>query len=196
MGCGKESFRTVDELAPNLYDLDELGRLHFFYHSPRSKLPVRDILNDQGQGYKTEPHIETKSENYCQECIQQNIRAFLRSPQKYLFLYTKCRGEKSNHSGKLYVVGYIVKQRCELRHGRFYAVSGETKLYSFDDAYPLKSDGNPRHVKKICDRIKTGRILDHFEGRRNILNQCVAEVQKLKRLLPRMERRRQFRQCK
>ena len=37
--------------------LEERGRLHFFYHSPSSQLPIRDVLGEQGHNKKTEPHI-------------------------------------------------------------------------------------------------------------------------------------------
>jgi hypothetical protein len=195
MACGNRTSDTAS-LDANLSDLDEMGRLQFFYHSPRSMFPVRDILNDQHQGYKTEPHIEKGAENYCQECIQRNIRKLLEGTEKYLFLFTRCKNENSGHFGKLYVVGYILKHDYELRPGGFYAVLGETKLYSFDDAYPLASDRNPRHFRKKCDRHMTLRILDHFDRRRNIINRCLKEVKRLKRILPDKVRKRQARQCR
>ena len=66
-------------LHPNFSDLEETGRLHFFYHSPSSQLPVRDVLDEQKHGYKTEPYIEKCAENYCLECYQDNIRGFCRA---------------------------------------------------------------------------------------------------------------------
>jgi hypothetical protein len=74
-------------------------------------------------------------------------------------------------------------------------VIGETKLYSFEDAYRPRSDGNARHLWKILNRRKTGRILDHFEGKKNIREKCLAELRRLKRRLPKKEKRRQARQC-
>lgn len=190
MGCGTRTSSTIG-LHPNLSDQDDLGRLQFFYHSPRSKLPVRDVRDDQHQGHKTEPHIEKRAENYCQECIKRNIRKLLESAERYLFIFTRCTNEASHHFGKLHVVGYIVKQGYELRPGGFYAVKGETKLYSFNDSYPLDSTRNPRHYKKQCNRRMTLRILDHFEGKTNILNQCLSEIKRLKKNLPEEVRKRQ-----
>lgn len=196
MGYETKSVRESGDLTTNLRDLDETGRLQFFYHSPRSRLPVRDVLNGQGQGYKTEPHIEKNAENHCRKCVQRNVQGFLRSRERYLFLFTRSMNRQIKHSGRLSVVGYIVKEDYEFRPGRFYAVSGETRLFSFEDAYPLRSDANPRHMKKTLGRVETGRILDHFDGKRNILNICIAQVRELKRLLPKTERRKQARQCR
>jgi hypothetical protein len=52
--------------------LEEKGRLQFFFHSPSSELPIRDILNEHGKGHKTEPHIEIGAENYINCCYQSN----------------------------------------------------------------------------------------------------------------------------
>jgi len=45
-----------------------MGMVQYFYHLPSSKLPIRDVLNEQGKGHKTEPHIEIGAENFCAEC--------------------------------------------------------------------------------------------------------------------------------
>jgi hypothetical protein len=180
-------------------DLEEKGRLHFFYHSPSSKLPVRDILNEQKQGYKTEPYIEKSAENYCCECNPANIRGFLKSSEKYLFLFTTCRCQQLKHRGKMCIVGYIEKRRYELRPGGFYAIIGLLKLFSFDEAYYLgksTSDNNPRQLPKRLSGRKTQQVLDHFESRKDILDQCREEVAKLKRHLPIEVRREQSIRCK
>jgi len=195
MGCGKQSANS-GMLRPNIHNVEERGRLHFFYHSPSSCLPVRDILGEQGHYYKTEPYIEKRAENYCRKCNPGNIRAFLKSKEKYLFLFTRCRNKDSGHRGKLYIVGYIVKQHYELRPGGLNAVVGETKVFSFDDSYPLSPCANARHVKKKCDHKTTARILGHLKGKHNILKPCLAEVKRLQRQLPAKERRKQARESR
>lgn len=195
MGCATKSVRELGDLNPNLRDLDETGRLQFFYHSPRSKLPVRDVMGDQGHCDKTEPHIERNAENFCNKCWQQNIRGFVEGPQKYLFLFTRCMNRQMKQFGKLFVVGYIVKEDCKFRPGRFYAVSGRTRLYSFENAFRLRN-ANPRHAQRILGGAKTRRMLDHFDGRKNIRKECVERIRKLKRQLRERERRKQPRQCR
>jgi hypothetical protein len=204
MACRWTSRYQIKKLKRNLTDLDETGRLHFFYHSPSSSYPVRDVLNEQGHGYKTEPYIEMRhkgegAENYCCECNQMNIRGFLRGRQKYLFLLTTCRNEKLKHSGAVCIVGYIVKERCELRPGGFYAVVGRVRLFSFDDAIRLgesASDNNPRQMKKMCDAKRTRSILHHFKGKKNILRLCRKAVELLKKRLPEQVRKEQMRKCR
>jgi hypothetical protein len=198
MSCRKKSHRATGSLEVNLTDLDETGRLHFFYHSPSSPLPVRDVLNEQGAGYKTEPYIEKCAENYCRKCNPASIRGFLKSRERYLFLFTTCRDNQSKRAGKVLVVGYIEKEHCELRPGGFYAVIGPTKLVSFDKAYNLgesASDNNPRQLPKKCDARKTGRILRRLGTGRNILRRCQAEVKRLKERLSAEERKEQARRC-
>lgn len=199
MACHQKQIRKVYELVPKFSELEEKGRLHFFYHSPSSKLPVRDILNQQGKGYKTEPYIEKSAENYCVECYPRNIRGFLKSSEKYLFLLTTCRNDEWKHKGKIYVVGYIKKERCEVRPKGFYAVTGSLNLYSFDDAYCLgksTAHNNPRQLAKKLSGRKTQQMLDDFEGKTNILGQCRTEVERLKKQLPIEVRREQAIQCK
>lgn len=198
MGCKRTRSAGVDDLDINLGDLDETGRLQYFYHSPSSDLPIRDVLNQLRQGYKTEPYLEKQAENYCCECMQSNIRGFLRSREKYLFLVTKCMKKDSQHFRKHYVVGYLKKSKTgyELRPGGFYAARGDVRVYSFQDAFPLTSMVNFRWSRREVNERITERILDHFSGRRGILSNCLAELKGLKRDLPEVERRKQAKKCR
>jgi len=99
-------------------NLREKGRLQYFYHSPSSELPVRDVLGEQkakgkSVGQKTEPHIEIGAENYINCCYQRkNIVPFLKSEEKYLFLFTTCKCQNLKvHYGEKFVVGYIIKMK-------------------------------------------------------------------------------------
>jgi hypothetical protein len=199
MGCKRPTPARKDDLTVNLHDLDDTGRLHYFYHSPSSDLPVRDVLNELGQDYKTEPYLEKQAENYCRRCMQPNIRGFLRSREKYLFLVTRMQKAGAKYFGTAYVVGYIEKRKTrghEWRPGGFYAVLGEAKVYSFRDAYPLESMINFRHrPRKVVERL-TATILDHFSDGRNILNECLIELERLKGDLPESERRKQDMECR
>lgn len=165
----------------NLHDLSEKGRIKFFFHCPDSKLPVRDILNKQGKGVKTEPHIEKNAENYCNKCYQPNvIIPFLRSDEKYLFLFTTCKNEKmKKYYNRQFIVGYITKENALFRTDHW-AVQGKTFIYSFSDAYPLITKANPRHQKRKKAEKETSKILDHFESKTNILPICIKELINLK----------------
>ena len=192
MDCkSKTSIKCDKHNKPNgdfiLNGLEETGRLQFFFHSLSSELPIRDILNEQKRGHKTEPHIEIGAENYINCCYQpNNIIPFLKSKERYLFLFTPCKCKSrnlENYYNERFIVGYIIKQRfidCE----NHYAVQGKTKLYSFTDAYPMKqlfpSTYKNIRVKKLSGN-ETKKILDHFKGKQNILQDCVEEIKRLEK---------------
>lgn len=97
------AYRSADFVFEGL---DERGRLQFFFHSPSSSLPIRDVLNEQRSGCKTEPHIEIGAENFLNCCYQSNnIIPFLRSREKYLFLFTKCKNANLSQYNKKLIVG-------------------------------------------------------------------------------------------
>jgi len=143
---------------------EKRGRLHFFYHSPSSELPVRDVKGEQGAGQKTEPYIEKDAENYYVCCYQNNIRAFLRSTEeRYLFLCTTCMNEElAGQYDKRFIVGYIEKGKCIRRTKNRVAVQGPTKLCSFRDAYPLanlRRERNFRHAWSFLPPARSARAL-------------------------------------
>jgi len=168
-------------------DLKEKGRLHFFYHSPLSSLPIRDVTDEQGAGCKTEPYLERQAENYLNPCNQRNILGFLESDEKYLLLFTKCKKrDDESHFNRMYVVGYLLKERWLDRRG-FYAAMGRTKMFSFDDAFELRGlppVENPRHVRKKLSARENARILEGFERKRDIAGEwrrCVCSLKKSSR---------------
>ena len=163
------------------------GRLQFFFHSPSSTLPVRDVCNEQGSGFKTEPQLEENAENYCYECYQKtNIQGLLKNREKYLFLFTTCKNKADHmekHFGERYIVGYICADRFLPRHG-FIAVQGKTKIVAFQDAYPLErlvpSAGN-RHIRvRKLSVEEAKKVLDHLRRAPDIRGKCVRELNRLK----------------
>ena len=167
--------------------LTKTGRLQFFFHSPSSEFPIRDILDEQNQGHKTEPHIEIGAENYINCCYQlNNIIPFLKSKEQYLFLFTTCKSQiLKEYCGERFIVGYIMKQGV-IDCNEHYAVQGTTRLHSFKDAYPLRRLF-PKHKNVKNIRIKrlsteeTEKILNHFKGKRSILRRCIKEIKSLEK---------------
>jgi len=192
MNCKRSASRTLaKELIKKHFDpkrLEPTGRLQFFFHSPSSDLPVRDVCNEQGHGYKTEPHLEKNAENYKKQCYQKtNIQGLLKHHEKYLFLFTTCRNratQMEEYEGERYIVGYIRAERF-LSRGGFIAVQGETKVVAFRDAYRLERlDPSPahRHISvKTLDAEETKQVLNHLRGASNIKIECLREIKRLQR---------------
>jgi len=173
----------------NTKNLRQRGRMQFFYHLPESKLPIRDVLNRHGQGIKTEPHIECSAENYWDRCCQtQSVAPLLDNNERYLFLVTNCQNpEFGKRYGSKLVVGYIDVQGSGVRRlwgGYFRYVFGETKLVGFNDAVLWTGSGKNAlgyshfaRSQKI-DQRRTRMILERLKDKDNILEACVAEIQK------------------
>jgi hypothetical protein len=185
--CSNGISKSFSKRKPEDYfnlttNLEEKGRLQFFYHSPSSELPVRDILNEQGEGHKTEPHIEIGAENYIYPCYQDiNILPLLRNNEMYLFLFTTCRNKNlRNYYKNRYIVGYLVKEDF-INCSTHYALKGKTYLFSFEDSLPLEMITNTyksvRH-KKVPTSV-SDKILTHFRGHKNIIDECVSEIKRL-----------------
>lgn len=173
----------------NLKNLKEKGMLQYFYHSPLSILPIRDVSDELGKDHKTEPHIEIGAENYLENCYQPNIRRFLKSDAKYLFLLTTCRNRAlPGHYGTQYIVGYIVKEMWGRGLGQrknSVFVRGKTKLYEFQYAMSSKElfgknldRGGIMHNLWL-DEKKTKEILEHLNNHSLCLRQCVQEIDRL-----------------
>ena len=175
----REQLKSLEEEF-RVTGLKPEGRLQFFYHCPQSTLPIRDVVGKR----KKEPHIEKNAENYCKKCNQNNIVGFLKSREKYLFLFTKCASREPalrRFRGDRFVVGFIRKEKWLWRSGH-YAVQGFTKIVPFDAAFPLSGFGDPSarfwHVKRLDER-QTTLILEHLSGSKNIRSECIQEIKRL-----------------
>jgi hypothetical protein len=174
------------------------GRLHFFFHSPDSCLPVRDVLATGQPYFKTEPYIEVGAENYCYNCWQPNVAGFHNRGEQYLFLFTTCRHGSPRHFGKVFVVGYIERAKFGRNRDSGWSVIGPTKLCAFEDAFPLArmrdNTEQPRRLRRMLTPTEVSRLLGHFRMKRNILKRCRDEVRRLKKELGKLEPRERQRQ--
>ena len=193
-GNGNKLSQTIPanfKKVVNVKNLGEKGMLQYFYHSPLSILPIRDVTNELGKGHKTEPHIEIGAENYLEDCYQSNIRRFLLSDAKYLFLVTTCRNKQlRSHYGIQYIVGCITKQGWGTGSGKrknSVFVKGEVKLFPFDNAIPSRDlFGKNLDRAGIMQNLfvnsgKTEKILQHLNDHSIPLEKYVREIDRLDR---------------
>ncbi|MCF7865951.1 hypothetical protein K9L67_02070 [Candidatus Woesearchaeota archaeon] len=160
-----------------------IGRMQYFYHSPSSKLPIRDVLNEQGEGFKTEPHIEISAENFLNPCFQPNINLMKENDEKYLFLVTTCQRPEFEVYHKKSVVGFIEQGSFginEINKYKFTHTIGLTKIVNFKDSILLTDLGYKNNIRNlIFDEERTNKILDELNNKENILEKCINEIIKL-----------------
>jgi hypothetical protein len=168
-----------------LTSLKEKGMLQYFWHSPSSQLPIRDVLGENKEGRKPEPHIEIGAENFIAKCYQRNIKKFSLRDEKYLFLVTTCRNrERKCRLKEQYIVGYIVKEEAFIVNDHV-CVKGPTKLVPFSEDLRMteffgrrfsRKDfiQNPWVPRRETESIK--KILDSYP---NILRECINEISRL-----------------
>lgn len=168
------------------------GRGIYFFHDSCTTLPVRDITGRK----KDEPHIEyglkqgendgriVGAENYCSRCYPAVIEKLDENDEDYLFLITHPKhsdiGQKENM-----VVGYIQNEEILDRVEKPKSVVGETKLYKFADAIPIREFGKrPKGPLgkwgKTFDQEETEEILTHFAGCDDVTKQCLEKTLELK----------------
>lgn len=175
----------VEETIVDKEKLQEKGRIHYFYHSPTSKLPIRDVCNKQGKGWKTEPHIEIGAENYVGPCRPTNVIAHLNhDEEKYLFLVTTCRNKEMEEHAQPYIVGYIEKSVELITSDKRRALKGKLFLFPFEESVPYYSIFPHFAPIRLVDKKKTKEILDKFpdmeeEQRIAMLRTCVEEIKEL-----------------
>jgi hypothetical protein len=155
------------------------GQLQWFFHSPHSEYPVRDIVN---RG-KTEPYLEKQAENFCSECYQPSVNTFAETDsRRYLFLFTRCQNDSLYEHGERRIVGYIDKKR-RLDMGDRTAVQGDATLVSFEDSADLIGIvDSPNYVRnEVLDEKVAQRLVDYLDNQENILDDCLEEVERLNR---------------
>lgn len=160
----------------------------FFYHCKGEELPVRDFLDRQHHGHKTEPHYENLTENWCSRCMPGRIKSANRHQVEYLFLVTTFRKAGHPRDGKRLVVGFLHRApparwsalNAGLRRGatrfrptqpdacEFFAGDSESHFVAADDAFDLAGLANPRW-KYFADKDEAQKILRHLLRSPNIL---------------------------
>ena len=167
-----------------------IGQIQYYFSDKNSLLPVRDVLNTQNSGFKTEPHIEIGAENFLKKCMQSNIVQSINKNVKYLFLLTRCQNRiLKRHYRQQYIVGYIKIERSINRtdgHGnKWKSVMGETKTVSWDDAIPVlnyytKNFDRPRiSVYGKLDSVMVNVFLNKLKDKEDITDKIIQEIKRL-----------------
>ncbi len=175
------------------------GVFQYFYHCAGEVLPVRDVINTQRQGHKTEPHYENLTENWCSKCMNGRIKSANRRQVKYLFLITRYFKKGHPRNGKLLVVGFLYRAKEKVwrelsesiqsaaspfdpenpqQCGFFVGDETKSHFVSADDAYVLNDVKNGRW-KYLATEKETEQIRSHLQKTKNILNKLRNKVKEL-----------------
>jgi len=174
------------------------GVFQYFYHCVGEELPIRDVLDNQNQGHKTEPHYENLTENWCSACMRSRIRSANRYAADFLFLMTRYFNPGHIMHEKRIVVGYLHRAKPEvweklsatLRHDArrydrknpgdcdFFAGDGHSHFVAAEHGWVLPV-GNCRWKWKCADQ-EASRIVAHLSQYPNILPALRRRVEELK----------------
>jgi hypothetical protein len=176
------------------------GVFQYFYHCSEEELPIRDILNRQKHGNKTEPHYENLTENWCKKCMNGRIKSANRKELTYLFLITRYWNNNHPMNGKLLAIGFLYRAEGKVwqklsqsipsgvsgydsknpENCEFFA-GDETKSHfvSADKAFVLTGVKNGRW-KYLATEDETRKIVSHLKKSRNILQELRRKANQLK----------------
>ena len=84
----------------------KVGKLCYYLCSYNSILPVRDILDDQGQGRKPEPNLESATYNEYSECNQDSVRCAVSDGLSHILFVTRYKGNNEKYYNRYFITGY------------------------------------------------------------------------------------------
>jgi hypothetical protein len=164
------------------------GRVQSVITSTESPWAVRNVIGGE-RGLKTEPHLEAglglASENLLKFCYQSNIRSFIKSDERYLFLLTVCRNpDFPNLFGKRLITGFIDKRGYGYRFNdkgeKRWFVFGDSYVVGFPDAVPVTELGYNSYIRvQKIDEERSARILERFSKVPNTVDHYIQEIERL-----------------
>jgi hypothetical protein len=188
------------------------ARFQYFYCTsspelPHPDVPTRDVTNTRGAGYKTEPYLEERTENWCKcrarfitPAVKRAISSIAEGGNHYLLLTTR-----HPRDWKPFIVGLMPfsLSAFERLRGRFpnrwsqntylpYVSDNRLKLASFQDAFLLtdwmrgeKVDTIPggQGGRMVVPKDLLQRVVDHFSSIPNHTKAFLENVTKLEKEL-------------
>ena len=165
------------------------GYLKYFFHNPKSTLPIPDIENNLGKGNKTEYHLIGNgfaAENWVKPCQQHIIKKA--DIGDLIFWITKNLHRGSQEFDDQFIVGYLSVERIIPRlsiSNEWISVYGKANLFSFEDSIKVKdiyrrnlNRGDLSKLNKLS-KNETLSFLDHFSDKESIYDYCLEEVSSL-----------------
>jgi hypothetical protein len=164
-----------------------VGKLCYHYCSKQSHLPIRDVLNDHGEGPKKEPNYETATYNWCARCNRRSVHAAIRHGLSHILFITKYTGVETIgecHKGCFIVGYYKIGQFTKVpdeKYGWRYAIkASDMRFVPIKHAYRW----TVRNLRYATQRVQ-GRFLDKILvqlKKHDVAKKYCREVKRLNRL--------------
>jgi len=172
--------------------VSDVGKLVYFLCTESSVLPIRDVLNDQGQGLKLEPNYETATYNFCRFCNHPSVLAAIRHGYRYLLFVTRYKGLDPRFWGQYYVVGYYDLDGWVELGTRKAVKAKRLRFVRIHDAFHVTPEicrkwgttyGNLRWLTQVLRGENLVEVLSHLRRAPGATSQYVSEVRNLLRQL-------------
>jgi len=166
----------------------DVGKLVYLLCTESSVLPIRDVLNDQGQGLKLEPNYETGTYNFCRFCNHRSVVAAIRHGYRYLLFFTRYWGLDHRFRGQYYVVGYYDLESWMELGTRKAVKAKRLKFVRIEDAFHVTPEicrkwgttyGNLRWLTQVLRGENLEEVLGHLQRAPDATSEYITEVKKL-----------------
>ncbi len=156
----------------------QAGKLCYYLCSRHTLLPIRDVLNGHGQGFKVEPNYETATYNWCTKCNGPSVHAAVKDGLSHILFITKYTGQDKTYFGRYFVVGYYEIGWVTKVVGRYAIRAKKMSFVPIEYAYEItptrwqriNPNGNTTSLQNL--RNATQRI------RGNLLNEILQHLDK------------------
>ena len=151
---------------------DKIGKLCFMYCSKKSALPVRDILNEHNKGFKSEPNYETATYNRYSSCNQRSVKAAINDRLSHILFITKYTGQKKEHHGRYFIVGYFEIGWVSEVDGRVAVRANRMCFVPIENAYEITDT----RWKRIAPRSQMPKLGNLRWATQRIKGQLLEEI--------------------
>jgi hypothetical protein len=147
-----------------------VGKLCYYLCSDRSVLPIRDVLNSHGKGFKKEPNYETATYNWCAKCNQRSVVAAVKDGLSHLLFITRYTGKNEQYKGQAIIVGYYEIGEVAIGSRQTAVRAKKMCFVPVDKAYSYPVDNlrwatqriNENHLEEIINHLNAHDVTDDY----------------------------------
>jgi hypothetical protein len=172
---------------------ERAGKLCRFLCSHSSTLPIRDVLNEHGDGKKWEPHYEDGTYNTCAGCNQRGLASAVNKGLSHILFVTRYFGLEPAFRDRYFITGFFEIGEFQIIDDRVAVRAKVQHFVAIEDAWEITDDrwrdinldgdtdelSNLRYATQIIDGKLFEEILEHLQCRRNAVADYLREISRL-----------------